>query len=109
MLLLDLLLRGEAPRIGQVRRIVHLADPLDLVGGKLQELQREDPSDAPAVESQNALRALGGVETVLFRQTHAHPQADMWSSGFSDHLPGAALPCRLAAPSGHVATACSVA
>ena len=39
----------------------------------LQELQRQDSSDAAAVEGENALRALGGIEMVLFRKTHAHP------------------------------------
>ena len=39
MLRLNLLRRGEAPergKIGQVRRIVHLADLLDLIGGELE-------------------------------------------------------------------------
>ena len=39
----------------------------------LQELQREDSSDAAAVEGENALGALGGIEMVLFQESHAHP------------------------------------
>src|SRR5690349_8744789 len=33
----------------------------------------EYPSDAATVEGENALRALGGIQMVLFRETHAHP------------------------------------